>query len=383
MLLGPQRTAWTGDNPKPPESRIKQINKDIIKGIDLLYNRHFDKADDLFRKLIKKSPENPEGYFYLAMVTWSRLATGFWGSETVEEYRRRIDRTIHVAQSRIDHFPATSNDFFYLGGALGFKGRFELMRGKWLSSFFLSRDAIDALETSLEMDPGNRDVLLGLGIFDYYTAHLSGALKFLTRLLLHKGNKEDGLEKLHLAAGEAIYSRTEAKSMLLHIYLFLEEDFQKALDFALDLAGKYAQNPRYTVLAGVCYIRLGMDLQYQDMVGLLRKKSLEAPSSELALFWKRRALYLETVYDLFHGRYSEARLKLNLILDHPDPQGDPAMIAWPLTKIGMSYDLAGDRERAVKYYRQVLNMANGAGAQYFAEKFIEAIPEKIESFIVY
>ncbi|MCP4665362.1 MAG: hypothetical protein GY849_03260 [Deltaproteobacteria bacterium] len=381
--MGLQRTAWAFEHPKRPESQKRQVNQEIIRGIDLLYVLQFDEAEDIFRNLIAQSPEDPQGYFYLAMVTWSRLANGFLGSETVREYKKRIDRTIQVAEGRIRHISATSNDFFYLGGALGFKGRFELMRGKWLSSFFLSRDAIDALETSLEMEPDNRDVLLGLGIFDYYTAHLSGALKFLTYLLLHRGNKKEGMRKLHLAASEAIYSKTEAKSMLLHIYLFIEEDFPKALKLALDLARKYEENPRYIIFAGVCYIRLGMDLQYGDMVDLLRRKGMEASTEKEASMWNRRALYLETIYYLYNGPYAEARLKLRLILHHPDPENDPLMIAWPLAKIGMSYDLDGDREEAIKYYQQVLNMANGAGAQFFAKKYIGNAPQKNDPFIAY
>jgi tetratricopeptide (TPR) repeat protein len=286
-----------------------------------------------------------------------------------------------VAENRIAHISASSEDYFYLGGALGFKGRFELMKGNLLSSFFLSRDAIDALETCLEMEPNNRDVLLGLGIFDYYTAHLSGALKFLTYLLLHRGSKEEGLRKLHLAAGEAIYSQTEANSMLLHIYLFIEEDFAKALKLAQDLARKYTQNPRYMVLAGVCFIRLGMDLQYWDMVGLLRQKGMEASTEKEAAVWDRRALYLETIYYLYHGPYDEARSKLRWILNHGDPEKDPLMIAWPLAKIGMSYDLEGNREEAIKYYNKVLHMANGAGAQFFAQKCIKNNPGKNDPFI--
>ena len=40
-------------------------------------------------------------------------------------------------------------------------------------------------------------------------------------------------------------------------------------------------------------------------------------------------------------------------------------------------------EEAIKYYNQVLNMANGAGAQFFAKKFIENSPKKNDPFIGY
>ncbi|MBW2116944.1 MAG: tetratricopeptide repeat protein [Deltaproteobacteria bacterium] len=366
------------------DSHGSQINKKILKGIHLLYDERFGDAENVFLKIIAEFPQKPDGYFYMAMVSWSRLASGFWSPEVVNEFKKRIDRTVYVARRRIeDSNKPDSYDYFFLGGALGFKGRFELMKGNWLSSFFLAKDAIEALKTCLDMDPDNKDVMLGIGTFDYYTAHLSGVLKFLTYLLLHKGNKEEGLRKLQIAADEATYSVTEAKSMLLHIYLFVEQDFSKALDLAESLSKKYDMNPRFYSLKGVCYIRMKMVIRYRDTVYGLRQRSLRASSLDVASKWHRRALYLETVYDLYHGRYSEARSKLQEILNRADSENDPAMIAFPLVKMGMSYDLEGDREEAEKYYRRVMNMANGSGAQFLAKKMLAAPPEEKNPFIGY
>ena len=162
------------------------------------------------------------------MVSWSRLAAGSWSPANVSEFKNRIDTAIEKAEMRIEQTGGDSYDFFYFGGALGFKGRFELMKGRWVSSYFLARDAIDALNICRKLDPENKDVLLGLGTFDYYTDRLSGFLKFITSFLLYKGDMKRGLERLNIAAREAVFSSMETKSVLLHIYLFLEEDFEKA-----------------------------------------------------------------------------------------------------------------------------------------------------------
>jgi tetratricopeptide (TPR) repeat protein len=379
-----QPAVWGLEHEENSDFQVAQVNKTIINGIHLLYDERFEEATNIFLKVIAESPKKPDGYFYMAMVSWSRLASGFWSTEVVDEFKKRIDRTIHVARSRIEEgSKPDSYDYFFLGGALGFKGRFEMMRGNWLSSFFLARDAIGALNTCLEMDPDNKDVMLGIGTFDYYTAHLSGVLKFLTYLLLHKGNKEEGIRKLQLAAEEATYSKTEARSMLLHIFLFIEEDFSKALDLAEGLSKKYDMNLRYHSLKGVCYIRMDRVVRYRDTVYGLRQRSLQSSSLSAASQWRRRALYLETVYDLYHGKYPEARSKLNEILSRADPENDPAMIAFPLVKMGMSYDLEGDREEAQKYYRRVMNMENGSGAQFLAKKLLAAPPKEKDPFIGY
>jgi len=383
LLMASEQALLSSKSGEGYDLKKIRVNEQILRGIDLIYEREFDDAEDLFEEVIAKSQDESAGYFYLAMVAWGRLAAGFWYPEAVKRFEERIDRAIEVAETRIDKNGADIYDFFYLGGALGFKGRFELMKDNWLSSFFLARDAVGALQTCLKMDPDNKDVLFGIGTFDYYTARFSGIKRFLAYLLLHEGDKEEGLRKLTIASKEAVYSATEAKSMLLHIYLFFDPDFNKALDLSTKLASTYMRNSRFKLLQGVSYIRLGMDQQYRETAIELRQRSVEASKKERSSIWKKQALYLESIYDLFHERLPEARSKLKRILDHPDPKADPAMIAWPLMKIGMSYDLENNRDEAIKYYEQVLNMENGAGAQVLANKFLKTPPKQGNPFLGY
>ncbi|MBN1851035.1 MAG: hypothetical protein JW932_20915 [Deltaproteobacteria bacterium] len=158
----------------------ERVHGDIIRAIDLLYEWEFYHAEEIFRRIIKENPDDPIGYFYLSMVTWSQLASGFWFPDVVEEYLDRIEQTISIAKKKIQLNEADSNTYLFLGGALGYKGRLQLMQHKWLSSYFLAVEAIEALNTCLELDPNNKDVLLGLGIYDYYTDQLSGILRILS-----------------------------------------------------------------------------------------------------------------------------------------------------------------------------------------------------------
>ena len=365
----------------PPPAR--PINQDVLRGIELLYDLEFEEAERIFSRVVSENPKIPVGYFYMAMVSWSRLSIGFWKAETLQEYVDRIDLTISVAKRRIENREADSFDYFYLGGALGFKGRFELMRHNWFSSYLLAYDAIEALQTCQKMDPSNVDVLLGLGIYDYYTAKLSGVVKFLTYLFLYRGDKDEGLRKLKTAADQAVYSSIESKSMLLHIYLFMEEDYNQALPFARELGEKFKKNPRYKYLEGIVYIRGNQDAEYTDVLNSIRAESRRQESKTKAQMWANQALYLEASYHLFRNQPEQARAKLDAILAQVDPVADPAMVAWPLLKRGMSYDLEGKRDKALEIYRSILAMENGAGAQFLAEKGIDETIKKGDPFLGY
>jgi len=362
----------------------RRINSAVLRGIEYLYDWKFSEAEDLFRGVVVKNPSDPMGYFYLAMVSWSRLASGFWTKELVREYGRRIDKSISVAERKIQRDQPNSMDYLYLGGALGYKGRFELMKKKYLSSFFLAVQAVDALKTSRQMDPDNKDVLFGLGLFDYYTAKFKGVLRFLTYLFVNRNSKEEGLRKLHEAAEDAVYSSTEAKSMLLHIYLFLEDnEYSKALPIAKELAARFRNNPRFKFLQGVSYIRLDMDSKYRQTVEYLNREAGARTLLQEKTKWRNRAFYLQACYLLLRGHQREARSKLNEVLSNSDPSYDPAMAAWPLLKIGMAYDVEGRRKEALEYYKKVLGLANGAGAQFLAEKYMDEPVEEGDPFLAY
>ena len=66
-----------------------------------------------------------------------------------------------------------------------------------------------------------------------------------------------------------------------------------------------------------------------------------------------------------------------------DPLTDPSMVAWPLLKKGMSYDLEAQREKALHYYQQVIDLKNGAGAQFLAYRYINKAAKKRNSFLGY
>ncbi len=372
ILTGNPAGATAGrENPQKQDRGASNPNEQILKGIRLVYDHQFPEAEGIFREVIKRAPDLPAGYFYLAMVSWSRLATGFWSPENVAEFKRRLDIAIEKAETHIEDTGGNSSDFLYLGGALGFKGRFELMKGRWMTSYFLARDAIEALKICQRLDPHNKDVLLGLGTFDYYTARLSGFLKFMTSFLLYKGDMKRGLERLNIAAREAQFSSIETKSVLLHIYLFLEQDFEKALPLSLELSNKFKNNPHFQLLKGVAYIRMNREKMYEKTVDELLQKGNASKDGISAARWERRARYLELIHDIYHGNYPQAEEKIDLLLASADPVNDPAMIAWPILKKGMIYDLEGKRDEAKKYYEQVLHMGNASGAQFVAERYLK------------
>lgn len=359
------------------------LSSEILRGVDLLYNSAFDEAESLFQSLLQARQGHPGLRFYLAMVSWARLASGFWDPSNVDIFRERIDLAIESGRDSINDNPGDPTGHFFLGGALGFKGRFELMREKWFSSFLLASEAIEHLKTCLRLDPGNKDALLGLGIYEYYTSKMSGILRFLSYLLIRRGDKEAGLEKLHKAAAEAFYSASEAKSTLTHIYMFMEQRYEKALPIASDLVERYPKCARYYYLKGVCHAVLGQEEALKEVFSAIEERRLSEKEEVKALSWQRTGLYLEATKAMMEDRLDEADRILISILGLGDPRNDPAMVAWPLLKRAMIHDLRGERDAAASLYRKVMDMENGSGAQFLAKRYLTEALKRNDPFIAY
>ncbi|MBN1851036.1 MAG: hypothetical protein JW932_20920 [Deltaproteobacteria bacterium] len=174
----------------------------------------------------------------------------------------------------------------------------------------------------------------------------------------------------------------EAKSHLIHIYLFIESDIKKALPLAAELADRFQNNPRYRFLEGVCDIRLNREIEYKDLLKYILKKT-DTDKTFMSSIWKARALHLEAATFLFNGRFHDARRKLNEILLLANPSSDPTMAVWPLLKIGMSYDIEGDRTKAMDCYHHIIHLKNGAGAQFLAKKYLQNPPDSDDPFLGY
>jgi len=357
------------------------IRDGLILGTELLYNRDFRQAEIQFLKMISEAPDHPSGHFYLAMVNWSQLASGFWTREILDLYDKRIGWAIDVAQKAVNRDRNSAEAHFYLGGSLGFKARFYLMQERYFQSFLLALRAVDSLRICRELDPDNRDVLFGLGVFEYYTAKLAGLLRFLSHFLIHPADREAGLEKLHIAADEGIVTRIEAQSTLLHIYLFMEDNPESALPLAERLTREFPENPRFPYLLGSAQLRLGQETE--ATIALLKERTDKALRPAARIIWEQHEEYLQATTHLVSGRLNEARAVLRSILARVDPQNDPFMAAFPLVKLGMSHDLAGERETALALYAQVLSMENGGGAQFLAKKYQAAAILPDDPFLLY
>ena len=230
----------------------------VQMGATMIYNMEFDAASALFNKVINLYPKNPAGYFLDAMVEWWRIQADRKSKQNDEKFLYKCAQVITLCDELLEANPNDLSALFFKGGALGFRGRFYAGRESWLKAADDGHVAFEILQRCHQIAPGNHDIMLGTGLYNYYAAVLPEQYPVLASVMmfLPKGDKNLGLMQLSAAGRSAKYAKTEAKVSLLQAYFQFEKNPSEALKVAQDLLNQYPQNPYFHRYVGRCQVMM-------------------------------------------------------------------------------------------------------------------------------
>jgi tetratricopeptide (TPR) repeat protein len=346
------------------------------EGIDRVYNLEFEKAEESFRTLARLKPGHPAGPFFLAMVQWWRIMIDIDNQQYDKEFLTGLDRVVDLCDSLLAVNQNDVTAIFFKGGAIGFQGRLKFHRNDYLGAANAGRKALPLVRDALALDPGNFDVLLGMGIYNYYAEVIPTEYPFLKPLILFipPGDRRKGLEELTLASEKALYASVEASYFLLQIYYFYEKDYTRALAVARRLSTRYPNNMVFHRYLGRCFVAQNNWAAGDSVFGEIAARVHRGmPGYGPAV--EREAEYYLGAAAMGRGAYDEALThmyrcdELSRVLDLQEPSGFMTMAN---LKMGMIYDAQAKRALALDEYRKVLDMKDYQDAHTQAELYMKA-----------
>jgi tetratricopeptide (TPR) repeat protein len=238
--------------------------------------------------------------------------------------------------------------------ALGTLGQWRLMKGHWMDAYFAGKKAIKHLKKCVKMDPAYYDAYLGLGVFDYQAAHLSGIAK-LGVLLGMRGDEKRGLEEIQLAMDKSRYSNRQAAEFLLCIELVDRHDFARALPVAQKLRAGFPGSPYYVFLEALLRHRLG-DWDGSLAVGRELYAQLEADPAAFRPKWLTLVCGLSGADCLAKPDAERALAWFDHALEKTAQEKSSGFTALLHLFRGQLLDVLGRREEAVTEYRRTLTL---------------------------
>ena len=348
------------------------------QGIDHVYNLEFDEAKKEFEYLISIYPNHPAGYFFLAMVDWWKISLDFDDESLDDGFLAKLDVVIEKCDSILDNHPDDVTALFFKGGALGFRGRLHANRGSWIKAANDGRLALPIVRHAFSIAPDNYDILLGMGIYNYYAEAIPEQYPIVKPLMLFfpSGDKKKGIEQLTAAAEKAKYASVEADYFLLQLNYTHERQYDKALDIALKLIARYPKNVVFHRYVGRCYISLG---KWENAHEVFREilSRCEGTGGGMTGYTdssKREALYYLGVYAMNTGKYEESLqqfIRCDEVSKALDKNGESGFMVMANLRIGFIYDIQLKRDLAVAQYNKVLAMKKFENSYDQAEQYIK------------
>jgi tetratricopeptide (TPR) repeat protein len=249
-----------------------------IAAIDHIYSERFRAAEDEARKIIKKYPAHPAGFFFMAAAIDAWMSTHF-SDKRENEFYRFCDLAVEKGDKMLEKNGSDPWVRFFIGGAEGYKGTYEARFGRWITAFRYGWKGVSILmQLSREQNSYLTDINFGIGSYEYWRSAMMKSLRWMPGV---EDKRAQGIEKLLNAHTVGVYTRLAAAAGLIDIYLN-EKAFAQAIAVADEALIKYPDS-RW-LLIGKARAHLGAK-NYEASKGAIRRvlaRAEKEPSEEHA-----------------------------------------------------------------------------------------------------
>ncbi len=207
--------------------------------------------------MVKSDSNNAYAPAALLLNEWYQML-GLYGNQFNKKILlEKCDSIINDYESKLENFP---NDFdlnFCMALAVGFKSRVVISEKNSFFVMFNGVKALKYLRKCHELTPGDPDLEFCKGAFEYYIAEYPGIVKyFADKLLTNTGDKIIAKRRMHQAANSPGFLKYDANFMLAFLYLYIENQPQKALPYINLLVAEFPRNPNYHFLLTFAQLQL-------------------------------------------------------------------------------------------------------------------------------
>ncbi len=352
------------------DPRVLELGK---KGLDHLYDMEQDQAAVYFDRIEALYPRHPVGPFLKGLNIWWDIMIDLPNDQHddafYDEMGSVIKRSNRMLKRNRDDFDA----IFFKGAALGFRGRLRSNRGDWFKAALDGKNALDYILAISEKDQDNADYGFGKAIYDYFSVVIPEeypAVRPFT-IFVPKGDKEQGIEDLRRTVEEGYFIRTEAAYFLLQIYYTYEKQYEESRQYIQWLRREHPKNSFFHAFEGRVYFRWG---RWSDAFTIFEDvvEAFDAGKPGYSRTIVEQALYYTARIHMVYDRYDEALADLSRIERLSEQAGDTSVFrVLALLRIGMVHDALGARDKAVRYYRNVLELDDWSGAHDRAKRFLD------------
>lgn len=355
------------------------VDPAAARGFDHFYNLEFDQAVATFRELSRKNPSAPnlrnhlaQSILYREMLRAGALETELVtggnaflrrdrmnpGPQERREFDGSIAESMRLCQERIAKNRRDKEALYHLGVAYGLRANYHfLVRKAWMDAL---RDATQARKLHnqvTEIDPRMIDARLTQGVHDYIVGSLPWTYKVLGFLAGFRGDREQGIRTIEMVYKKGDINRVDAGLLLATVYR-RERRPSDAVPLLEALIREFPRNYLFRLELAQMYSDLGKkESALAAIAEVERLKRSGSPGYsgfpiEKVLYFRGTVQFWYNDLDSALGNFLQVTAKAK------DLDPNTGVTAW--MRLGQTYDLKGQRARAMDAYRQAITYAPGS-----------------------
>ncbi len=218
----------------------------VKKGIDYVYNFQFSNADQVSKEIQKLYPGHPINYLFRGMITYWKNYPLTTNSEARGAFESEMRQCIEICDKTRN--PDSEAEILLINlCARGLLLLYYTDNDLSFEVFPIASSTYQCIRRSFDFTANYLDLYFFTGVYNYYREAYPEAHPVYKALafLFPRGSKVKGLADLQIVSKSSIILKAEAYSFLTDIFLYFENNFEKATYYSKSLHSLYPYNPQY------------------------------------------------------------------------------------------------------------------------------------------
>jgi tetratricopeptide (TPR) repeat protein len=330
----------------------------IQVGLDKIYNFNWDDGFKIFNSIIQKNPADPRGYHYKSIIfLWHYL--GNLNEVYLDSFTYYSDKAIELSEVKGRQKP--SAELSYLLGSVYYnKSIAEARSGNYLQALWTSNQMKSNLEDAVKIKPEFYDAYLGLGLYNFALSQIPSTLEWAANLVGITADKELGLDYVKKTTQKGKLSKVDAQYYLSQLYARVIVDHTSAKEILNNLVRRYPKNLLFN------FSLAWVEFELNELNNAEKHLRYVINSNDkLYPFVSSNSNYLLGNVFFARNQFDSSRVYYQNYLKtaiNDDYKGFANL------RIGLCYELTGNRKEAVKYYDKSSNGNADIEEDLYAER---------------
>ncbi|MFQ6614081.1 MAG: hypothetical protein ACE5D1_04485 [Fidelibacterota bacterium] len=336
-------------------------------GVNKFYNYETTEAIAILSEARTEFPENPTVHLTWAAARWLHSQAHDPVETTYTILEESLSEIVPVYRGLVDKYPGNPAYRLYLGSAIGLKARVDLGRKEWFATLVDAYRGFQIIREVARDNPAMVDAQLPIGIVETYASMSGFLVRWSAMLFGLNPDQTAGLAKIETAANQGDFSWIEASSIKSFLDLWVYRDFPSALRHSQRLATRFPKNFYFNIMYAESLIRTHQSHRAKTQLDYLAARYGELTPTQQRWYGGYLA-FEEGLFAAEAGDWDRAYQKSSRAIEIYGAEMDVILTnAWLLK--GMSLDVSGNREEALRAYRAGIALDNMTAAIQAAKQY--------------